>query len=550
MVWLIALIVFCTLLFGYRLGERDLWSSHEGRAGQNARAIVEEGCWGLPHLCDFRAELQKPPLYYWLVALVSHVRGGVVDALSVRVPAALAGVLVVLLTCGLLWNGGRWRAGLLAAFTLATMVHFTALARTGRIDMPLAGSVSCCLVTYYLGWQRTLDGKRAWPCWLLAAFSCAAAILLKGPIGIVLPAAVVGLHLLFESVLARRLSYLREPQSDSGARGALALGIATGLSSGGSRPRLKSKSASVGDSRSGLVATSCVDTRRAIRQALLALLWLLPVILLLALPWFLWANHRTGGALWETFFLYHNVERAFGAGAELRSYPFWYYLPRLAIDLLPWSLLLPVALWQLVRQRSFRRDADARFGLVWLLAMLLALSCAGFKRADYLLPLYPGVALILGCWLDDWLGRRDVRPVRLAVATFLLAGCFLAGWGYYAAQVLPAAEPSRDRQAFARVIRQHAPKPGLVIFFRCEDHALAFHVGGPINTILEWENIDTWAGRPGTHYIVMPPDCARLWQDHVRQGRLEVVADNLPHDEPLILLRTLPLQKSAPARRQ
>src|SRR6266850_2353246 len=86
------LLLLSGFLFLYRLGDRDLGSSHEARAAQNAQMIVSEGDWALPRLLNRRVELQKPPLYYWLVAIVAWLRAVTVDALAVRLPAALAGV--------------------------------------------------------------------------------------------------------------------------------------------------------------------------------------------------------------------------------------------------------------------------------------------------------------------------------------------------------------------------------------------------------------------------------------------------------------------------
>src|SRR5216683_4443090 len=98
----IALLVFlCCFLFFYRLADRDLWSSHEGRAAQDAQTILNDHRWGLPRLFDGKVELQKPPLYYWLVAGIAALRDGQVDAWSVRFPAAAAGLGSVLLLFGL-----------------------------------------------------------------------------------------------------------------------------------------------------------------------------------------------------------------------------------------------------------------------------------------------------------------------------------------------------------------------------------------------------------------------------------------------------------------
>src|SRR5258708_2323712 len=76
------------LLFFHRLADRDLWSSHEARAGMDAQTMLDDGAWGLPRLFSGETDLQKPPLYYWLIALRALPRGGVVDAWAVRLPAA------------------------------------------------------------------------------------------------------------------------------------------------------------------------------------------------------------------------------------------------------------------------------------------------------------------------------------------------------------------------------------------------------------------------------------------------------------------------------
>ena len=65
-----------SFLFFHHLGDRDLWSSHEGRAGQNAADDAVARPLGLARQCDFRPEMQKPPLYYWLVAGLAWLRGG------------------------------------------------------------------------------------------------------------------------------------------------------------------------------------------------------------------------------------------------------------------------------------------------------------------------------------------------------------------------------------------------------------------------------------------------------------------------------------------
>src|SRR5205085_1893153 len=92
----ILLAALCGVLFFHHLAARDLWSSHEARAAQDAQTILADGGWGLPRLFDGEVELQKPPLYYWAVAALAWCRGGAVDAWAVLLPylAVAAGLLL------------------------------------------------------------------------------------------------------------------------------------------------------------------------------------------------------------------------------------------------------------------------------------------------------------------------------------------------------------------------------------------------------------------------------------------------------------------------
>lgn len=472
----------------YRLADRDLWSSHEARAAQDAQTIVDEGRWGLPRLFDDHLELQKPPLYYWLVATVASCRGGQVDAWAVRMPAAMAGLGGVVFVYLFGWWRGRPVAGLCAALVLATAQHYTWLARVGRIDMPLTLTVGLTLGGYYLGQcsRRENSNRPSWPWFLLAYGAVAMGLLLKGPIAAVLPVVVIGTHRVVEGEWHSPWECLRSS----------------------------------------------------------TLWWGIPLILGLALPWYLWAGVRTSGEFYRQFFWYHNIERGLGGADALAARPWWFYGPRFAFDFLPWSPFLLVVGWFLMRQGRWRLDPEARFGLVWLLGMGFFLSLMRFKRADYLLPAYPGAALLLGCVAERYWQTIRFPRCAVTVAGLVVVGC-LTSWWVYLDHVLPGVEVQCEQRSFAAAVRQLAPAPKVVLFFRAEDHALAFHLGRPLNTFLEWENLDVWAGRPGCHYIVMPPECAAEWHQHVTSGRLEEVLRNTQltggsHKHPLVLMRTRP----------
>jgi 4-amino-4-deoxy-L-arabinose transferase-like glycosyltransferase len=446
------LAILCGVLFFFQLGDHDLTSSHEARAGQNAQSILDTGDWGLPRLLDGRIEMQKPPLYYWLVAILGWLNGGLVSAWCVRLPAAISALACVLLLWAWCSRRGRPLAGLCSATILATCLHFTAIARTGRIDMPLTLAVTIAVV-------GLAEGRR-----LVAYLAIAAGLLLKGPIALALPALVW-------------LMWQRGPRRAARGSGAW---------------------------------------------------WGLPLVFLLALPWYLWANVQTDGEFFRVFFWHHNVDRGFGGEDSLRAFPAWFYGPRLLLDLLPWSLLLPLALLHAWR----RPDTEARFGAVWLLTVTAVLSLMRFKRADYLLPAYPGAAILVGSMLEHWCRSRSSALVLGAVSgVAVLVACF---WLGYLTFLVPTADRARTHRLFASEVRRVTSSR--VLFFQAEAHNVAFHVGRPLVTLLEWENLDIWAGRPQTTYIIMPAECWQSWPAHINKGKLELLCrsqDLAPGRQPL-----------------
>jgi len=495
----VTILLLIGVLFWHRLGERDLWGSHEARAAQNAQRMLDDGSWGLPRLFDDHFDLQKPPLYYWLVASAGWLNGGEVDEFIVRLPAALSASLVVLLVYAVLRVRGRPIAAFLAALILATAQHFTWLARTARIDMPL----TLCVAISVLAVVESRRGQ------MVGFIAMAAGMLLKGPIGLMLPLAVIIINLLASHGACRHCS----------------------------------------DSSHSTTGTSPMGRLRS-------LLWGIPLALALATPWYIWANAKTDGEFFRVFFWYHNVQRALGSAPALAQHPWWYYAPRLLVDALPWSvLLIPAAVWA-VRRGIWRIDAQARLGACWLIAVVVILSCAKFKRGDYLLPAYPGFAVFLGCmgercWLAVQPGLRRVLALSFAGTIAVMAG----GWLYFVHVELPRQEPEKELKWFAQAIREVAPRPEVILFFRTEAHALSFHVGRPVNTFLEWENLDVWAGRPGTHYIVMSPESAEQWRQHVTAGELEEVLRSTDlsggrHERPLVLMRTKSATRDAPPGQQ
>ena len=259
------------------------------------------------------------------------------------------------------------------------------------------------------------------------------------------------------------------------------------------------------------------------------------VIAGLSLPWFVWANRETDGEFFRVFVWYHNIERALGGSESLASYPWWFYLPRLLLDAMPWTPLFVVLL--------VRRSGS--FGLWWFLSMLVLLSCSKFKRVDYLLPALPGLAIYLGCGAESLYSAMSSTRQWMMRWVFLLVlmGCVVGWWGHDR-WITPKEAARLDPTPFAKLIREQVPAPEPILLFRVESHLLAFELGHPVLSLVEWHHLNQWLQSPGEHSFVLPlefvEECQRnVWtRGIVEVARSESVCPKL--HRPIVLMRTSP----------
>ena len=137
-------------------------------------------------------------------------------------------------------------------------------------------------------------------------------------------------------------------------------------------------------------------------------------------PWF---AATAAGMGWDNMlheFYAQNFERFMTGELRGHAQPWFYYLRDFWVVLMPWSWLVPPAIWWLVRSGRYR-DPNVGLALWWFGTFLVFLSMAATKRPLYLLPAYPAIALLLAPWLAS-VGRKaeerelalpDSRPVRL-----------------------------------------------------------------------------------------------------------------------------------------
>lgn len=106
-----------------------------------------------------------------------------------------------------------------------------------------------------------------------------------------------------------------------------------------------------------------------------------------------------------------------------------YYLSRLPIDFLPWSLLLPTAAlgaWRTLRDSTATPETQRawRFLVAWVTASIVFFSIPAGKRGLYLLPAFPALALLCAGALERWLAGRARAPKRLVLFACLVGILF------------------------------------------------------------------------------------------------------------------------------
>jgi len=290
-----------------------------------SKDMVLSGDWITPTLTG-EPFFDKPAFHNWLVALAFVVFG--FTEFAARLPNAMLGLGCVLVTYLLgrrLYGPG---AGFLGAVVLATTVEFLVLSRTIMHDMSLAFFVTLGLTLWFVGYSK--DGtERRW--FLLSYAAFGGAMLAKGPIGVLLPGAVVFLFLL----VRRELRFL----------GRMSLG------------------------------------------------WGLLIGLAVAAPWYLAVSLRNPDYA-RYFFIELNFG-SFLSKDPHHPEPFHYYLPVLLVGLIPWSFFLPAALVRVWQRRSEDTHGGTVFLLLWAGFYFAFFSAAESKLPTYILPVFPPLALLL-----------------------------------------------------------------------------------------------------------------------------------------------------------
>jgi 4-amino-4-deoxy-L-arabinose transferase-like glycosyltransferase len=133
--------------------------------------------------------------------------------------------------------------------------------------------------------------------------------------------------------------------------------------------------------------------------------WGILIILIITVPWYLTVSLK--GEYVFDILIRTNFIRYFDTWAHER--PFYYYLVTIPADFLPWSFFLPGAFAVACSARLKGERHKLFFIIIWFISLFLFFSLSECKRPQYILPLYPALALMVACLWDKAIQYWDDR---------------------------------------------------------------------------------------------------------------------------------------------
>ncbi len=338
---------------------RPLANPDEGRYSEIAREMAESGNWVTPRLNGFKY-FEKPPLQYWASAASFKLFG--VSEFTARIYVTLCGLFTI--ACAA-FTASRLASREAALYTVAVLISspfFTALGGIVTLDMGLTAWLTLGVCAFLLAQHAAFDAgaRRRWM--LVAWAGMALAVLSKGLVGIVFPAAAIFLHCLIH----RDWRLLRTLEWSRG----------------------------------------------------------LALFLVIAGPWFILVS-RDNPEFLRFFFIHEHFER-FLTPSHRRVQAWWYFWPLLFVGFLPWMFtLVPAAHGAWHADRATGAFPWRRFAIVWTLLIPVFFSLSSSKLPAYILPAFPIFAVLVGEWLEK-AASRPLAWYFAPVAILLLVAIVLA----------------------------------------------------------------------------------------------------------------------------
>ena len=402
----------------------------EPRYSQVAREMFERGDWVSTTLGGFNW-FEKPALLYWTQIVSYNIFG--VNEFAARLGPALFGI-GTFFSLFLLAKGVRkddedtlpfWTAAV-----SSTMLGLLVFSRGASFDIIITFPLTAALVSFFLWYQGASDGApphRRYALLFAFYFFVGVALIGKGLIGIVFPAAVVA----FFYVLKLRL------------------------------PR---------------------------KEFAISAFWGTAVTLLVAAAWYLPMYQKHGWEFIDQFFIQHHFQR-FTSNKYKHPQPFWFFWAIFPLMTLPWLPFFVGGVWKAARStlsgiasRIGYSEAAPReesndlviFALAWILVPLVFFSVSGSKLPGYVLPSLPAAAILTSVFAKGWADSSRKRGHALIA----LAGATLLTVFVLATFVVPRFAMEDSAKGLIEKASDAGYRSEKVIDFRDVNHSLEFYAAG------------------------------------------------------------------------
>jgi 4-amino-4-deoxy-L-arabinose transferase-like glycosyltransferase len=180
------LLVAAVMLFS-GLGSLALMQPDEGRNSEVAREMAASGSWLVPTL-EGLPYLDKPAAYFAAVSVSLRLFG--VNEWGARLPSALCGALILVLVYAFTRRQYDATTAALSVIVVATSPMVFAFSRIVIMDIMLGLCTVAAILAAFVA-EDTDPPRRRWHA--AAAAAAGLGMLVKGPVGVLVPAAVLGL---------------------------------------------------------------------------------------------------------------------------------------------------------------------------------------------------------------------------------------------------------------------------------------------------------------------------------------------------------------------
>ena len=361
------LLLSSIILLFTGLSVRSLWGS-EGRWAEIAREMLISGNYFLPAI-NGQTYFDKPLLSYW--AIIPFAVNSVVTEAAARMPGILAGMGTVIITFVIGRRLFGSKTGFISSFLLLTAAMFVLWSRTASAEILNVLAIWLCF------WLFISGAHHGSPVYVILLYSiCAIASFCKGPVA----PAVVFSSITFYSVAEALVQARKNGFTFYAIKGTLLSKLRWIISWQG---------------LFGILTSVAIFT----------IFLLMPVIFTGS-----WSSVEL---MWR-----ENVQRFFRPFDHIE--PFYTYFKHIPVFFAPWTLFM-LASFPGIRCRG--KNIPERLIILLTLAIFIFFTISGSRRSYYILPILPGLALITGKGITDWLTDSREHTNLWAVKSAAIFTC-------------------------------------------------------------------------------------------------------------------------------